>query len=335
MTNVLTRRQALRIGILGAGASLLAACQNAAPPASAPKPASAAAPAAGDKAGPVAIKHKVGEFTLPQPTTRLASLQFQFLEALLSLDVKPTAQADEQQPGGLPNLPEQIDAAVKAKGWKWTSLGNRVKPNLEVLATSKVDFIIGDLQEHGGESFQTLNKIAPTMIQDTNSYAELLPNLDMIAEATGTQARAAQVKKDVQEAIATAKSKAKSGANPPRVLVAVLTPDKFFAYGANSFQAGMMKDLGATYVYKQLTSPAEQISLEAIPELKADVIVGTAFPNEKNVLDLWAENPIWKNLPAVQAKRVHVVSRNVWALGRGVISVSQMVAQSTPFLYPA
>jgi ABC-type Fe3+-hydroxamate transport system substrate-binding protein len=325
----LSRRTALRVGLLGGGAALLAACQSA------PQAGSKTGGSATAKAGPVTIKHAVGEFTLPTPATRVASLQFQFLEALLALDVMPTAQADEQQPGGLPNLPEQIDAAVKAKNWKWTSLGNRVKPNLEVLATSKVEFIIGDLQEHGGESFAALNKIAPTMIQDTNSYAALLPNLDLIAQALGVQDRAAPIKKEVQDAIATAKSKAKQGATPPRVLVAVLTPDRFFAYGANSFQAGMVKDLGATYVYKELAGPSEQISLEALPELNADVIIGTAFPNEKNVLDVWAGNPIWDNLAAVKAKRVHAVSRNVWALGRGVISIRQMVAQATPFLYPA
>jgi hypothetical protein len=29
------------------------------------------------------------------------------------------------------------------------------------------------------------------------------------------------------------------------------------------------------------------------------------------------------------------VNRDIWALGRGVISVKQMVGDATPFLYPA
>ena len=120
------------------------------------------------------------------------------------------------------------------------------------------------------------------------------------------------------------------------MLVSVLTPDKFFAYGANSLQAGMITALGGTYVYKEVgDSITEAISLEAIPDLKADVIIGTAFPYEKNVTDLWGTNPIWQSLPAVQNKRIHIVNRDIWALGRGVISVKQMVGDATPFLYPA
>src|SRR5262249_55240584 len=185
-------------------------------------------------------------------------------------------------------------------------------------------------------AFPALSKIAPTLVQDTNSWAKLLPNLDAIGQALGVPERAATVRKDVQDAIDASKAKAKPGAAPPRVLVAVLTPDQFFAYGSNTLQAGMVTSLGATFIYKDLgDAVTEQISLEALPDLKADVIIGTAFPYEKNVLDLWGVNPIWQGLPAVQAKRVHVVNRDVWALGRGVISVQPMVAEATPFLYPA
>jgi iron complex transport system substrate-binding protein len=164
----------------------------------------------------------------------------------------------------------------------------------------------------------------------------LLPNLDAIGQALGVSDRAAMVHKDVEDAINTAKSKAKPGATPPRVIVTVLTPDKFFVYGNKSLQAGMVTALGATYPYHDVgDSITEAISLEAIPDIKADVIIGTAFPYEKNVTDTWSSNPIWQGLPAVQNKRVHIVNRDVWALGRGVISVKQMVAEATPFLYPA
>jgi ABC-type Fe3+-hydroxamate transport system substrate-binding protein len=328
----LTRRQVLRLAGIGIGMSVLAACQPSTPatPTAAPQAAST-----GKTGGPIIIAHELGTLTLPKPASRVATLQFQFLEALLALDVAPTAQADEQQPGGLPQLPVQIGGAVAAKGWKWTSLGNRVKPNLEVLATSNVEVIIANLQEHR-DAYPTLNKIAPTLVQDTNSWSKLLPNLDAIAQALGVTDKAAMVRKDVQDAIDTARSKAKPGAAPPRVLVSVLTPDKFFAYGANSLQAGMVSALGATYVYKEVgDSITEAISLEALPDLKADVIIGTAFPYEKNVTDLWGTNPIWQGLSAVQAKRIHIVNRDIWALGRGVISVKQMVAEATPFLYPA
>jgi ferric citrate transport system substrate-binding protein len=328
---LLTRRSVLRLAGLGLGVTLVAACQPA--PSAAPAPAPQ--PASGKNGGPITINHEMGTLNLPKPATRVAALQFQFLEALLALDVQPVAQADEQQPGGLPQLPVQTGGAVAAKGWKWTSLGNRVKPNLEVLATSNVELVIANLQEHR-DAYPTLNKIAPTLVQDTNSWDKLLPNLDAIAQALGVTDRAAVVRKDVQDAIEAAKAKAKPGAAAPRVLVAVLTPDKFFAYGSNSLQAGMVSALGANYVYKDVgDSITESISLEALPDLKADVIIGTAFPYEKNVTDLWGTNPIWQTLPAVQAKRIHIVNRDIWALGRGVISVKQMVTDATPFLYPS
>ena len=206
----MTRRSALRLVGVGLGVTLLTACQSATPAAP-----DSTAPAGAKTSGPITINHELGTLTLPKPAARVAALQFQFLEALLALDVAPTAQADEQQPGGLPQLPIQIGGAVAAKGWKWISLGNRVKPNLEVLATSNVEVIIANLQEHR-DAYPTLNKIAPTLVQDTNSWAKLLPNLDQIAQALGVTERAAVVRKDVQDAIDAAKAKARPGAAPPR-----------------------------------------------------------------------------------------------------------------------
>src|SRR5581483_184288 len=119
MTDLLSRRHLLRIGALGVGATLLSACTSGAP--AAPAAPGTSAPAASG-AAPITIKHEVGQFTLQKPATKVAALQFQFMEALLALNIAPTALADEQQPGGLPNLPQQIQDAVTAKGWKWISL---------------------------------------------------------------------------------------------------------------------------------------------------------------------------------------------------------------------
>ncbi|HEX9270383.1 MAG TPA: iron-siderophore ABC transporter substrate-binding protein [Candidatus Limnocylindria bacterium] len=322
MNQSITRREALRLGIVGGGAAFLAACRGSGETATTAASASAAPT-------PITLVHEAGTTTLQTPATKLGIMQWQIAEALLALGIQPTALSDEQQPGSGNPFPEHLKG--KITGYK--SLGSRITPNLEVLASTQLDLIIADRNEHQ-KDYEAFSKIAPTVLQDTNSYKKLIPNFDQLAQATGTQSKGTPVKQALADDIAKVKAKA-GGKAGPRVLVGIFTPDRIFAYFADSFQGELMQDLGATYTYRgNPAAPTEAIGLEALPAVNADVYIWLAYTGP-TVLDTFKDSPLWTNLPPVKNKRSFVVSREVWGLGRGVIAVKQMAAQAVGFLYPA
>lgn len=325
-----TRRDVLRLGAMGAGAVLAGACAPAAAPSPSAAPATAAAAAtAAATPAKLSLVHEAGTTVLPKTASKLAILQWQFAEALLQLDVKPAVIADERSANGPAFFPDHL----RDRFGGYASVGSRISPNLEVLASTPVDLIFADRNEHQ-KNYETLTKIAPTVLHDTNSYPKLFSNFEQIAQAVGKEGKAKEVRAALEQDIAKAKAKAQGKAGP-RTIAAVLTPDRFFVYFADALPAAVLQDLGASYAYKADPSkPTEAIGLEALPALDPEVIVGFAFNGEPNVLRTWKDNAIWKGLRAVKSDRIYLLNRHL-ILGRGVMSVRQIVDQLTPALYPA
>jgi iron complex transport system substrate-binding protein len=271
----------------------------------------------------VTIEAASGEVKLPKPAVRVAVMQWQFLEDLLALGVQPVMIADEQQPGSGNPLPPQFEGKLG----KYTSLGSRISPNLEVLSAEPVDLIVADKSEHL-KDYEQFSQIAPTLILDTSSWTDFYPNLEKLGQAVGKADKAAEVAKSVKDSIAEGKSKLAADAGK-RALIGVPTPDKFFAFTANSMQAGVLKELGLTYSYKEVQGKlSEQAPLESLAQTKADVMFLTVDPGSQVVTDTWKGNSLWDSIPAVHDNQVHTVDRGVWSVGRGVLSVPTMVQQT-------
>ncbi|GAA1571512.1 Fe(3+)-citrate ABC transporter substrate-binding protein YfmC [Kribbella hippodromi] len=271
----------------------------------------------------VTVQAATGEVKLPKPAVRVAVMQWQFLEDLLALGVQPVMIADEQQPGSGNPLPSQF----KDKLGKYTSLGSRISPNLEVLSAEPVDLIVADKSEHL-KDYQQFSQIAPTLILDTTSWADFYPNLEKLGQAVGKADKAAEVEKSVKSAIADAHAKLAADAGK-RALIGVPTPDKFFAFTANSMPAGVLTELGLTYAYKEVPGKlSEQAPLEALAQTKPDVMFLTVDPGSQVVTDTWKGNSLWDSIPAVLGNHVHTVDRAIWSVGRGVLSVPLMAQQT-------
>ncbi|HEY5836969.1 ABC transporter substrate-binding protein [Streptomyces sp.] len=285
---------------------------------------SSAAPAASDS---LSVQHAGGTLKLPKPAVRVAAMQWQFVEDLVAMGVQPTMIADEQVTGSAAPIPPQ----VKGKIHDYVSLGSRVSPNLEVLASQPVDLIIADKNEHL-KDYAQFSKIAPTLILDTTSWADFFPNLEKIGQAVGRSDKAAEVEKSVKDKLAEAK--AELGTQTSRALLAVPTPDKFFAFTANSMQAGILGAMGLTYAYQQVPGQLSvPVDLEKLPPTKPDVVFLAAFAGDPKITDKWKGNPLWTDLPAVRHGRVALVDRGIWSLGRGPLSVPLVVDQTLDTLH--
>lgn len=275
---------------------------------------------------PIVIKHAAGTLKLSRPATKVAVMQWQFVEDMVAMGKQPSMIADEQVKGAAAPIPPQVKDKISG----YTSLGSRISPNLEVLASEPVDLIIADKNEHL-KDYQQFSKIAPTLILDTTSWTDFYPNLRKIGEAIGEPAKAAEVEKSVKDKLA--KAKKDIGGMKARALLGVPTPDKFFAFTANSMQGGMLEAMGATYAYKkvpgQLSVP---VDLENLPPTKPDVVFLAAFKGDPMITDKWKGNPLWEDLPAVRKGRVELVDRGIWSLGRGPLSVPLAVDQTVAAL---
>jgi ABC-type Fe3+-citrate transport system substrate-binding protein len=277
----------------------------------------------GSGSGAISIQTDAGTLKLAKPATRIAVMQFQPLEDLLALGVQPTMIADEQQPGSNTPLPPQL----AGKLGRYKSLGNRIAPSLEVLASEPVDLIIADKTEHL-KDYAQFSRIAPTMILDTSSWVDFYPNIEKIGTATGKSSEAKQIIDKIKTQFSEAKTKLQSAA-ATRVLVGVPTPDKFFAFTAHSPQAGVVTAMGLTYAYGG--SPGQlsvQVPLDALAPTKPDVVFLTAFPKDPKVTDTWTGNPLWDTVPAAANKKLFLVDRGIWSLGRGALSIPLMINET-------
>ena len=103
----------------------------------------------------VEIKHEEGKTKVPKHPKRVVVLEYSFVDALASLDVKPVGVADDKKK-------ERIIKPLRDKIGNYTSVGARKQPNLEEISKLKPDLIIADSNRHKG-IYKDLSKIAPTI----------------------------------------------------------------------------------------------------------------------------------------------------------------------------
>lgn len=272
----------------------------------------------------ITIQDERGTVTLPGPAVRVAVQEWQFAEDALALGVKPTMVADDTGFGQPNPLPPQ----VKDKLGKYTSIGSRLSPNMEVLASQPIDLIIVDKNEQL-KNYDQFAKIAPTLVLDTTSWANFYPNLEKIAAALGKSSAGKQVEQSIKAKFTSAKSQLQ-GKSSLRTLIAVPNATGFFAFTGNSIQAGIMKDLGLSYAYPDVAGMLTvNVGLEALPALKPDVIFLAPVPDQpKLIVDTWKGNPLWENLPAAKDGHVVTEDRSIWSVGRGALAIPLMVDQT-------
>lgn len=277
-----------------------------------------------NKTSSITIDDERGTVRLPGPAKHVAVQEWQFAEDMLALGVRPELVADDKSFGQPNPLPPQ----VKDRLGTYVSLGSRLSPNMEVLASKPVDLIIVDKNEQL-KNYDQFAKIAPTLVLDTTSWASFYPNLDKIAKALGKSAEGSRVAQSIKQKFTTAKQKLQASADL-RTLIAVPNATGFFAFTDNSIQAGIMHDLGLGYAY-----PADPgkltvgVGLEALPPLRPDAIFLAPVPDQpKLITDTWKGNPLWENLPAAKNGRVFTEDRSVWSVGRGALAIPMIVDQT-------
>lgn len=271
------------------------------------------------------------EVTLDAPAKRVAVLEWQQIEDVITLCVAPVAVADAD---GFTTWDTAVELPEGA-----TDVGSRQEPNLDALfgtdpdlviveAYTAEDEIIGKLEKYGVPVLATKGADAKDPI------ANMRDTFSLIAEATGREERAGVVLDEFDAHLAEAKGSLKDAGLKTTDFVyfdgwidggnVALRP-----FGQGSLVGEIGEELGLTNAWTGEVDPAYGLGQTDIEGMKA---VGDATllhtATEEKSEDEFAQaletNPVWAALPAVAEGRLLSFPTGIWTFG-GPRSAQQII----------
>lgn len=319
-------------GATSADAASSAAPASQADPTTGDAPTSCADDTTPTATGPVSMVDGVGRtVTLPKPAARVAVLEWQQTEDLLTLCVDPVAAADPKGYGTYVTA-EKLPATT-------VNVGDRGEPDLDTLYGTHPDLIIVEAFSAKDDLLTQLEKrdvpvLATVGADATGQIANMKRVFSMIAEATGRTARADEVLAGFDAHLASAKTKVASA-------VAAL-PTKSFLFFDGWIEAGnvVIRPYGKGALFTELSeqlglTPAWTDSIDAAygsggvdpayglaqTDIEGLTAVGNAnlfYSDDKtpdSYVDELDKNAIWTALPTVKQGRAHAFPAGVWGAG--------------------
>ena len=275
--------------------------------------------------------HALGETEIPVNPQRIVVLDG--VDNLLALGVKPVGAA--QWIGSASGMeaawPAYLDPA-DLEGI--TFLGASSEPNLEALVALHPDLIIGRTNPHE-EIYAQLSQIAPTVIVDIANSGQWREQFILYAEILGREAEAQALMAQFEErATAIAERLAQLDPNP-EVSVARFDPERIVMYQGGLFVGQVLAAAGVQRPANQaVDNSSEQLSLETITELDADVIFAIESNPEQSRYQELVDTPLWGQLRAVQNERVYAVPFDLWIGGWTIIGANRILDDVERYLLP-
>ncbi|WP_327286893.1 iron-siderophore ABC transporter substrate-binding protein [Streptomyces sp. NBC_01198] len=296
-------------------------------PAADTDPARAAGPASATSGatGPITLTDAAGTAVrLDAPATRVVGTEWNVVEDLVTLGVDPVGVADVK---GY----QAWDAAAPLKNTP-KDIGTRGEPSMDTIATLDPDLIVATTDLTASAVAQ-LRKIAPVLEVRSADAADqiglMTRNLDLIARATGTAAKATAAEQAF-DAKLTASRNALKAAGLDGAAYA-------FADGyVQSNQVAIRPYTGGSLI----GAVNERLGLKNAWTVKGDKDYGLATTDVEGLTGLGdvrfayianavdgdpfadglARNAVWKSLPFVKAGQVHRLPDGVWMFG-GLVSM--------------
>ncbi|MGF9662357.1 iron-siderophore ABC transporter substrate-binding protein [Arthrobacter crystallopoietes] len=306
------------LAAVGALALLLTGCGTTEDPA---EPAAAA----GDS---LTVTDSRGvEVELDGPAKRVVGTEWNVVENLVTLGVTPVGAADvEGYSAWVSGVP--LDDSV-------TDIGTRGEPSLDTIASLDADLIVAttDLAENVITQLEELAPVVVVKSADASGQIDQAKNnLNLVAEATGTEPKAEEAIGDYDAAVAEGKAALeKAGLAGSRVAFA----DGWVADGQVSvrpFAKGSLltdinTELGLVSPWEMEGDAAYGLAstdVEGLTKLDADSFVYITNDADKDFTKELADNAVWKSLPFVKAGEVHRLEDGIWMFG-GPASMTQYV----------
>ena len=272
--------------------------------------------------GPVSLTDGFGRaIELTKPAEKVAVLEWQQMEDVLTLCVDPVAVADA---AGFArwDTAETLPAGV-------ADVGTRGEPNLDALFATNPDLVIIEAYTPDDEIITQLAAygvpVLATKGADTaDPIGQMKSTFDLIAQATGRQERAEMVLDEFTESLAAAKAEVAGteAANTKFVYFDGWVQGgnvSIRPFGQGSLIGELGEELGLTNAWTGEVDPAYGLGQTDIEGMTAVgdatfYYTGTEDP-DSDVMGELAKNEIWKALPAVVNGDAHAFPPGVWTFG--------------------
>jgi iron complex transport system substrate-binding protein len=314
--HAIPRRRALAATAAAMTALLVTACGTTEEPSAAGSSGPAVA------SGPVDLTDERGPVHLDAPAKNIVSLEWGLTENLVGLGVKPIGQADVKGYNTY-NTVAPIDASTP-------DVGTRGEPSLDAIAALRPDLVVTttDLPEN---VIAQIAKQAPVITlrgsDATDPIGSMRRTVTVLAQATGTQAKGAQLLADFDAHVAAGKAAlakaGKTGApftmsdgwiDSGTVTLRMYTPASFFGGIAaelglkNQWATGGDKDYGLA-----------QTDIEGLTKIKdpanSFVYVANKADGGDTFVTALTGNAVWKQLPFVKDTNLHRIPDGIWMFG--------------------
>jgi ferric hydroxamate transport system substrate-binding protein len=263
--------------------------------------------------------------TLDGPAKKVVGTEWNVVEDLETLGVAPAGVADVKGYS-------QWDSAVPLTG-KPKDIGTRGEPSTDTIASIAPDLIVAtdDLKD---SVVKQLRKIAPTIVVTSANASDQLgatkDTLNLIAEATGTTAKAKTVWAGLEDKIADAKQElAEAGKDGTEVAFAdgyVLSNQVTLRpYTAGSLIGTVNEELGLKDAWADTGIEGDKAyglgstDVEGLTKLPSDtqfLYIGNSASGDENVFTKsLASNTVWTSLPFVANGDVYRLDDGIWMFG--------------------
>ncbi|MFE1029044.1 ABC transporter substrate-binding protein [Streptomyces sp. NPDC058818] len=262
------------------------------------------------------------EVKLDGPATKVVATEWNAVESLVALGVDPVGVADVK---GYKTWDTSVPLKNEPK-----DIGTRGEPSMDTVASLSPDLIVAttDLPP---AAVKQLREVAPVLevksADGTDQIGQMLDNIDLIAKATGTTAKAKTIRADFEAKVAEGK-KALSDAEMAGQEIAFadgyVTSNQVSVrpYTATSLIGEVNEAIGLKNAWKMKGDEAYGLASTDVEGLTA-LPKGTHFayigndddPNATPFTGALTENSVWKSLPFVKAGDVHRLNDGIWMFG--------------------
>lgn len=287
---------------------------------------------------PVTVKHAAGETVVQAPAERVVALGPHALDLLLSLGVQPVGYGEAAQLGvtdyGSPV--RQIRYLGSRVTGQPLNVGDRFRPNLEVVTSLRPDLIVGE--HYAQEAYPALSKIAPTLLFEGIHSGDWQKTLPVLAKVLGREEQAAAVLRRHQKVIADGKASLPTWLRGKTVLVVWnaggASKDLFTVLGPNDWTGGFFQSLGLKLDTlgapdSKLSEGYRKIGSEGLAATRADAIFVIA--SSKNTVQQaqkdWKANALAQRLSASRAGHVYFLDIQLFGRLRGPIAEELMLRE--------
>ena len=266
------------------------------------------------------IRHAMGVTMVPDNPERVIVLTNEGTEAVLSLGVAPVGAANSWL--GDPWYPHIAEMMAGVE-----PVGKENAINLELVAALEPDIILGNKQRHE-KIYAQLSTIAPTILSE-RLRGDWKINYRLYAQALGKQGEGDAVMSEFGADV-EALSEALGEARNEQVSVIRFLASQIRIYQKDSFSGVLLDRLGfARPPIQDVDDFALRVGKESIPDMDGDRIFHFTYDTGTGEGIAAAEealaDPLWRNLSAVAAGRVHAVDDAIWNTAGGVLAARLML----------